>query len=51
VLQEGVSSASAAAALSEDAISQGILASYVCGDYNDLPSWLDAYAALLPNTL
>jgi len=44
---EGVTSASAAAVLTEGAWNDGILAEYACGDYNDLPSWLSSYISLI----
>ena len=47
LLTENISSASAAAAITKEAWAAGYLAHYACGDYNDLPSWLAAYVALL----
>jgi hypothetical protein len=47
---EGVTSASAAATLTEGAWNDGILAEYACGDYNDLPSWLSSYISLIAGT-
>ena len=47
---ESVSSASAAASLTEGACNDGILAEYACGEYTVLPNWISSYASLVGGT-